>query len=92
MPRTAPELAANLTVGFGGVTLKTPLICGSAEHTMAEAGVRTALAFLLKCWTERCFPLLRAGAQERWRLPHCAKPGRAPCAGPVGCLSVRITA
>lgn len=29
MPRTAPELAANLTVGLGGVTLKNPLICGA---------------------------------------------------------------
>jgi hypothetical protein len=27
-------------VGLGGVTLKNPLICGSGEHTMAEAGVR----------------------------------------------------
>lgn len=44
MPRTATELAANLTVEVGGVTLKNPLICGSGEHTMAEAGMRAALA------------------------------------------------
>lgn len=35
---------ARLRVAVGGLTLKNPVICGSGEHVMTEAGIRAALA------------------------------------------------
>ena len=35
---------ASTQIAIGGITLKNPVICGSGEHVMTEAGLRSALA------------------------------------------------